>query len=232
MRTRARVPRAGRPVRRRTTCRDLSGSSARSSHDGHSSSPFRHARSSTSVRAARTCTSRTSAASAAFASGTMTDRVPRRASASTSASVPGTARTEPSRPSSPSTATASSTPAGSSSAAARSPSATASSSPEPDLRTPPGARLTVMRCIGKPRSDESSAARTRSRDSRTAVSGSPTTWYAGRPDDTWTSTVTGCPSTPTSVALRTAASTATSSTTWPLGRIHIGGSCCEPRAGV
>ena len=54
----------------------------------------------------------------------------------------------PSRPSSPSTATPSSTPAGSSSAAARSPSATASSSPEPDLRTPPGARLTVMRCIG------------------------------------------------------------------------------------
>ena len=32
----------------------------------------------------------------------------------------------------------------------------------------------------------------------------------GGPDETWTSTVTGCPSTPTSVALRTAASTATS----------------------
>ena len=68
-----------------------------------------------------------------------------------------------------------------------------------------------MRCMGHPSCDDSSAARTRSRDSRTAVSGSPTTWYAGRPDETWTSTVTGCPSTPTSVALRTAASTATSS---------------------
>ena len=53
---------------------------------------------------------------------------------------------------------------------------------------------------------------TRSRDSRTAASGRPTTWYAGRPDETWTSTVTGCPSTPMSVALRTAASTATSLT--------------------
>ncbi len=78
------------------------------------------------------------------------------------------------------------------------------------LRTPPGARFTVIRRCGHSRPDDSTAARTRSRDSRTAASGSPTTWYAGRPDETWTSTVTGCPSTPMSVALRTAASTATS----------------------
>ena len=44
-----------------------------------------------------------------------------------------------------------------------------------------GARFTVMRCCGNPSSELSSAARTRSRDSRTARSGSPTSVNAGRP---------------------------------------------------
>ena len=168
-----------------------SGSAAGGSQSGQGSSPFRHARSSPRVRAARTRTPPTSSASEALATGTTTAPTPARASASTSARVPGTGRTEPSRPSSPSTATPSSTPAGSASLAPSRPSATASSSPEPDLRTPPGARLTVMRRWGHSRPDDNTAARTCSRDSRTAASGSPTTWYAGRPDETWTSTVTG-----------------------------------------
>src|SRR5205823_5055974 len=49
---------------------------------------------------------------------------------------------------------------------------------------------------------------TRSRDSRQAVSGRPTTLNAGSPLETWTSTATGRPSTPSSVAEGTMASTA------------------------
>ena len=59
----------------------------------------------------------TSAASSAFASGTTTRPTPARASASTSARVPLTGRTRPSRPSSPSTPSSSRTPAGSRSSA-------------------------------------------------------------------------------------------------------------------
>ena len=86
-------------------------------------------------------------------------------------------------------------------------SATPSSSPAPVLRTEAGARFTVTRCCGYSRPDDNSAARTRSRDSRPAASGSPTTVYPGSPRDTWTSMVTIRPSTPSSTALRTAAST-------------------------
>ena len=111
-------------------------------HSGQLASPFRHAAGTRRACAPpRTWTPGTSAASPAFAIGTMTDSMPSRASASTSASVPGTGRTDPSSPSSPRTATPSSTPAGSSSSAPSIPSATASSNPEPDLRTPPGREI-------------------------------------------------------------------------------------------
>ena len=60
----------------------------------------------------------------------------------------------------------------------------------PALRTPPGARFAVSRCSGNSSPEFSSAARTRSRDSRTAASGSPTIVKAGRPRRTSTSTVT------------------------------------------
>jgi hypothetical protein len=48
----------------------------------------------------------------------------------------------------------------------------------------------VIRREGHSSPEDSSAARTRSRDSRTIVSGSPTIVKAGSPDETWTSTVT------------------------------------------
>jgi hypothetical protein len=53
-----------------------------------------------------------------------------------------------------------------------------------------GGELTVMRRGGRPRPKEVSAARTRSRDSATALSGSPTTVKAGKPEAivTWVST--------------------------------------------
>ena len=56
------------------------------------------------------------------------------------------------------------------------PMAMARSSPVPVLRRPEGARLTVMLCVGQFSSVLSTAARTRSRDSRHAVSGMPTMW--------------------------------------------------------
>ena len=86
---------------------------------GQGSSPFRHSCSSPRLRATRTCTPGTRLASAAFAAGTITHVAPARARASTSASVPTTGRTEPSRPSSPSTPTPSSTPGGQAAVGAR-----------------------------------------------------------------------------------------------------------------
>src|SRR5258706_6221125 len=81
------------------------------------------------------------------------------------------------------------------------------SSPEPPLRTSPGARLTVTRLSGQGNDDDNNAARTRSRDSRHASSGRPTMENAGRPGETWTSTVTGRPRAPRSVADESVAST-------------------------
>ncbi len=78
-------------------------------------------------------------------------------------------------------------------AATSTPTAIGRSSPAPPLRTPLGARLTVTRCIGHVSPLDSSAARTRSRDSRQAASGRPTIVNPGRPLDTCTSTATGRP---------------------------------------
>ena len=111
------------------------------------------------------------------AAGTIDRARPGGASASTSASVPGTGRTEPSRPSSPSTPTLVEH-AGRELVRRRRcrPSATASSRPGSGLAH--AARREVDRDAlhaGHSSCDDSSAARTRSRDSRTAASGSPTT---------------------------------------------------------
>ncbi len=53
---------------------------------------------------------------------------------------------------------------------------------------------------------ESRAAHTRSRDSLTAASGSPTMVNPGRPLETWTSTDTGCPTEPFNMAAEMEAS--------------------------
>ena len=88
------------------------------------------------------------------------------------------------------------------------PTAIARSKPGPALRTCAGARLTVIRCCGKPSSELSSAARTRSRDSRTARSGRPTRVNVGSPRRTSTSTVTSWLRMPSRAKVLTAASTA------------------------
>ena len=153
---RARAPRRGRAAPRpRIRCRRARARGRRAT----AASPFRHWCTSPSERATRTSTPGTSAASRAFASGTMTRPTPARASASTSARVPCTGRTRPSSPSSPRTPRSSRTPAASRSSAPASAIATASSRPAPVLRTSAGARLTVTRRMGQSRSDESNAAR-------------------------------------------------------------------------
>ena len=80
------------------------------------------------------------------------------------------------------------------------------SRPAPPLRTPDGARLTVTLRSGHVRPLERMAARTRSRASRTAASGRPTMVKPGSPLETWTSTETGRPTAPLSVAEATEAS--------------------------
>ncbi len=114
--------------------------------------------------------------------------------------MPGTGRSDPSSPSSPTNPVCSTHWFGSTSAATSNPMAMGRSSPAPVLRTPDGAKLTVTRRDGHDRWLDSSAARTRSRDSRTAASGSPTNVKPGNPAETWTSTETGRPSTPCRVA--------------------------------
>jgi hypothetical protein len=64
------------------------------------------------------------------------------------------------------------------------------------LRRSAGARLAVIRVCGNSNPEFWIAARTRSRDSRTAASGSPTTANEGSPELTSTSTVTSRASTP------------------------------------
>src|SRR5664280_347497 len=97
------------------------------------------------------------------------------------------------------------------------PTAIGRSRPAPPLRIPDGARLTVTRRRGHCSPLDSRAARTRSRDSRTAASGSPTTVNPGSPLDTWTSTDTWVASTPTRTAEGMAAITVP-----PIGTVHAG----------
>ena len=90
--------------------------------------------------------------------------------------------------------------------ASSSAAAMARSRPGPALRRLAGARLATMRRRGNSKPQLASAARTRSRASRTAASGSPTTEKAGSPRWTSTSTRTGRASMPSSVNVRAVAS--------------------------
>ena len=121
--------------------------------------------------------------------------------------MPGTWRNDPFSPSSPQKARPSVQPGDSSPVATSRPTAIGRSRPAPPFRMPEGAKLTVTRRSGQGRPDERTAARTRSRDSRTAASGRPTMVKPGNPLETWTSTETGRPTAPLSVAEATEAST-------------------------
>ena len=90
--------------------------------------------------------------------------------------------------------------------AARMPSAMGRSKRPLSLGRSAGARFTMTRLCGKSKRAVARAARTRSRASRTSVSGSPTTWKPGRPPPTWTSTRTGGACMPARPRERTTAS--------------------------
>ena len=153
--------------------------------------------SSRSERAVRTTGRPTSNASGTQAGGTTTAGA---ASASVRGRAPGTERIVPSRPSSPMNAQPLTVADSSSPVATSRPTAIGRSSPAPVLRTDEGAKLTVTLRSGQGSPLESRAARTRSRASRQAVSGNPTTAKPGRPLETCTSTRTGRPRTPRRVA--------------------------------
>ena len=87
------------------------------------------------------------------------------------------------------------------------PSAIGRSNTDPSLRVSAGAKLTVIRRTGISYPEFRTAARTRSRASRTPASGSPTTAKVGMPGLTSTSTSTIEASSPMTAALRTRAST-------------------------
>ena len=178
------------------------------SWSGHGASPHSASTSSPRFATRRTRPKATTWASVALAIGTTTSRSP---TAPTIGATPLTGRSDPSRPSSPMNAIPSIASAGMTSLAASTPTAMAKSSPEPALRSPDGARLTVIRCFGQGSPLLSTAARARSLDSRIDVSGRPTRLNPGSPPDTWTSTWIRCPSAQKSTADGTDANMRTSS---------------------
>ena len=128
--------------------------------------------------------------------------MPARCAAMAMGSTPFMGRSPPVRLSSP-TKAASSGKGGISSAADRMPSRMGRSYTVPSLRRPAGARFTVMRLTGYFAPQFFTAARTRSRASFTAASGSPTMSKAGRPPERKHSTLTSYPLMPLSPSERT-----------------------------
>src|SRR5688572_19703607 len=82
-----------------------------------------------------------------------------------------------------------------------------------------GARFTVIRRAGNSKCAWLSAARTRSRASRTSVSGRPTMWNDGSPGPRCTSTLTSGASIPASARLATVATVMPYQRAAPRGRL-------------
>ena len=137
-------------------------------------SAFSSSRTSFSVRTGKTSTPSTTAASRAFAAGTINLRIPWSRASTAIGSTPGTARTAPSKPSSPIIRKPLSSRACSAPYAPRMPTAIGKSNPDPSFFRSAGARLTVIRVVGRSNPEFRIADCTRSRLSRTAVSGRPT----------------------------------------------------------
>ena len=151
------------------------------------SSPRRWATTAASDGAARRRAPRTTAASARFAVGTTT-AAPAAVAASTIGSTPRTGRRAPSSESSPTSHTDAASAAVTRPAAISTPAAIARSSSAPSLRSSAGDRLTRMVLVSIRHPRWRMAASTRSRASRTAGSGSPTTASCGVPARASTST--------------------------------------------
>lgn len=149
------------------------------------------------VSTARTRTPGITAASAALPAGTTTRVQPARAAAATIGSTPRTGRTVPSRPSSPRTTVPSSGSSGNSPEPPSTAAAMARSNADPYFGRVAGSRLRVIRRFGHFWPELTMAARTRSRASCRAVSGSPEITTPGSPGARSASTSTTCPVTPT-----------------------------------
>ena len=151
-----------------------------------------------SVAAPYTSIPSTSAASGSAASGTTTRRRPAARAASRQGSTPRTGRRRPSSASSPTRTVSSSARCATVPAAASTPQASARSKPLPVLRSVAGESASTTRSFGHVRPELTTAARTRSRDSCSAVSGSPTRCTPGSPPPMSASISTTWPSTPRS----------------------------------
>src|SRR5687767_1780695 len=176
-------------------------------------SPARCATTSSSDRAGRMRAPSASAACGALPSGSTNARPAARAE-SAMASAPRTARSSPVSESSPANSWPFNAGVASWPLAARMPSAIGRSKRLESFGSSAGARLTVMRRAGNSKWPWLSAARTRSRASRTSASGRPTMWNAGSPGPRCTSTVTSGASIPASARLATVATVIR----FPLGR--------------
>ena len=118
---------------------------------------------------------------AARSRGTTSPRRPARSVPSATASTPRSGRSSPPSDSSPKTAKRSSASAGTWPLAASTAAAIARSKPGPALRSDAGARLTVTRRAGNSKPEFRTAARTRSRASRTAAVAEPDDREARQP---------------------------------------------------
>ena len=151
-----------------------------------------------SVSTAPTVTPGTRLASRMLPTGTTACRMPARAAACTIGSTPRTGRTLPSSPSSPTTTAPSTAPGGTRPSPASTASAMARSKQDPCFGSAAGRRFTVIRRIGHRSPELTIAARTRSRASESAASGSPDSTRVGSPLARSASTSTRCPASPTS----------------------------------
>ena len=136
------------------------------------------------------------AASGAFCSATMTVPNPLSTAAATAGSTPRTGRSRPSSPSSPKNITPSEADLGTLPAAVRTPIPMARSNQLPRLGRLAGESPTVIFRCGHSSRLFVIAALIRSRASRSAVSGRPTTIMAGNPFAMSASISTTCPVTP------------------------------------
>ena len=167
-------------------------------HSARGRSPRRWQTTSPSEEAGNRRAPRTTAASGRLSAGSITG-APVWAAASTMGRTPRTGRSAPSRDSSP-RSHACGVSAGTSPAAISTPAAIARSRRAPSFRSSAGDKLTTMLLVSIWQPRWRIAARTRSRASRTAGSGRPTTARAGSPGRASTSTWTRRASTPRGTA--------------------------------
>ncbi len=185
-------------ARSRTTRRT---SSSAGSGRGRAWRPVRWLTSDTIDSGAAMSAAPTTAASGPFGCGQISVR-PVAAAWIAAGSTPGTAARRPSRPSSPMARVSAAASAGTTPISASRASAMGRSKCAPSFGISAGARFTTTRFGGIATPMAVSAARTRSRNSPTALSGRPTSWKPGAPGESWHWTSTSRASMPSKATLK------------------------------